>query len=122
MLKLTMIVSGLVEVVFGLSALAAPALVLEAVAAASGDTPTLALIRLLGAATLGLGVGALVARNHLDTAGGLAAAYGLGLYNVVGGFVLILGALSAGGAGLWPGAILHAAIAVLFVVAFLKRR
>lgn len=122
MLKLMMIVSGLVEVVFGLSALVAPAMVLEAVAAAGGDTPTVAFIRLLGAATLGLGVGALFARNHLDTAGGLAAAYGLGLYNVVGGFVLILGAMSAGGAGLWPGAILHTVIAALFVYAFLARR
>jgi hypothetical protein len=122
MLKLMMTVSGLVEVVFGLSALAAPAMVLEAVAAAGGDTPTVALIRLLGAATLGLGVGALFARNHLDTAGGLAAAYGLGLYNIIGGFVLIIAAASAGGAGLWPGAILHTVIAALFVYAFLSRR
>ena len=122
MLKLMMIVSGLVEVVFGLSALIAPAMVLEVVAAGAGDVPTVALIRLLGAATLGLGVGALFARDHLDTAGGLAAAYGLGLYNVIGGFVLIFGSLSAGGAGLWPGAILHTVIAVLFVYAFLARR
>ncbi len=122
MLKLMMIVSGLVEVVFGLSALAAPAMVLEAVVASGGDTPTLALIRLLGAATLGLGVAVLYARNHLDTAGGLAAAYGLGLYNVVGGCVLILSAVSAGGAGLWPGAILHTVIAALFVYALAMPR
>ncbi|HUT49380.1 MAG TPA: hypothetical protein VM325_08575 [Alphaproteobacteria bacterium] len=121
MLKTLMLVSGLVEVVFGLSALIVPAMVLETVAAAGGDTPTLALIRLLGAATLGLGVGALFARNHLDTAGGIAAAYGLGLYNVVGGFVLIIAAASAGGSGLWPGAILHTVIAALFVYAFLAR-
>ncbi|HUU66162.1 MAG TPA: hypothetical protein VMW57_02620 [Methyloceanibacter sp.] len=122
MLKLMMLVSGLVEVVFGVSALIAPAMVLEAVAAGAGDVPTVALIRLLGAATLGLGVGALFARNHLDTAGGLAAAYGLGLYNVIGGFVLILSAVSAGGAGLWPGAILHTVIAALFVYAFVMAR
>ena len=117
-----MIVSGLVEVVFGLSALAAPAMVLEAVAASGGDAPTLALIRLLGAATLGLGVAALYARNHLDTAGGLAAAYGLGLYNIIGGCVLILSAVSEGGAGLWPGAILHTVIAALFVCALAMPR
>ncbi len=49
MLKLMMLVSGLVEVVFGVSALIAPAMVLAAVAAGAGDAPTVALIRLPGA-------------------------------------------------------------------------
>ena len=58
----------------------------------------------------------------MDTAGGMAAAYGLGLYNVVGACVLVIGAVSAGDPGLWAGAILHIVIAVLFVIAFLRRR
>jgi hypothetical protein len=121
LLKPLMLVSGLVEIVFGLSALVTPLMVIEAVGG-TGDTPTLALIRLLGAATFGLGVGALVARNHLDTAGGMAAAYGLGLYNVLAAPALIYGAASASSAGLWGGAVLHAVIAVLFCTAVLARR
>jgi len=123
MLKPLMLVSGVIEVLFGLSALVAPLAVIEAVGGNGGvGVPTLALIRLLGAATLGLGVGALIGRTHLDTVGGIAAAYGLGLYNVVGAGVLVIGAVSAGDPGLWAGAILHIVIAVLFVIAFLRRR
>jgi hypothetical protein len=84
MLKTLMLVSGAIEIVFGASALIVPLMVVEAVGGAGAGTPTLALIRLLGAATFGLGLAALLARNHLDTTGGLAAAYGLGLYNVLG--------------------------------------
>ncbi len=123
MLKPLMLVSGVIEVLFGLSALVVPLIVVEAVGGSGGaGVPTLALIRLLGAATFGLGVGALIGRRHLETAGGMAAAYGLGLYNVVGACVLVIGAASAGGSGLWAGAILHIVIAVLFVIAFLRRR
>ena len=117
MLKPLMFVSGWVEIVFGVSALIVPLLVIEAVGGTGAGAATLALIRLLGAATLGLGVAALLARNHLDGAAGLAAAYGLGLYNLLGAGVLLLTALAAGGAGLWGGASLHTVIAVLFVCA-----
>jgi hypothetical protein len=79
-----MFVSGWVEIVFGVSVLIVPLLVIEAVGGTGAGAATLALIRLLGAATLGLGVAALLARNHLDGGAGLAAAYGLGLYNVLG--------------------------------------
>ena len=122
MLKALMLVSGWIEVLFGLSALFAPLPVVEAVGGLGADTPTLTLIRLLGAATLGLGVGALIGRNHLETQGGLAAAYGLGLYNVLGAVALILGAATTGSAGLWGGAVLHAVIGLLFVYAFVVRR
>ena len=122
MLKPLMLVSGVIEVLFGLSALVAPVVVIEAVGGSGGGVPTLALIRLLGAATFGLGAGALIGRGYLDTAGGMAAAYGLGLYNVVGACMLVIGAASAGDPGLWAGAILHIVIAVLFVIAFLRRR
>ena len=121
MLKALMLVSGWIEVLFGLSALIAPLAVIESVGGTGADIPTLALIRLLGAATLGLGLAALVGRNHLETQGGLAAAYGLGLYNVLAAPALIFGALSASGPGLWAGATLHTVIAVLFVIAFLTR-
>jgi len=62
-----MLVSGIIEIVFGIVAVLGPDAVIEAVGG-SGDVPlpTLALVSLLGAATFGLGVGALVGRNHLE--------------------------------------------------------
>ena len=122
MLKLLMLVSGWIEILFGVSALCVPLMVVEAVGGTAAGATTLTLIRMLGAATFGLGVGALVGRNHLETQGGLAAAYGLGLYNVIGALALILGAVSAGSAGLWGGAVLHTVIGLLFCYAFLTRR
>ena len=65
-------------------------------------------------------MGGLVGRNHLETQGGLAAAYGLGLYNVLGAAALILGAAASGSTGLWGGAVLH--IGLLFICAFIARR
>jgi Na+-driven multidrug efflux pump len=123
MLRALMLVSGCIEIVFGVVAVVAPDPVIEAVGA-TGDVqaPVLALISLLGAATLGLGVGALVGRNHLETVGGRAAAYGLGLYNVVGALVLLFAASDVGSSGLWGGAVLHAVIALLFVYAFATRK
>jgi hypothetical protein len=122
MLKGLMLVSGWIEVLFGLSALFGPMLVAEAVGATATGAAALTLVRLLGAATFGLGVAALVGCNHLETHGGLAAAYGLGLYNVIGALALVLGAVSAGGAGLWGAAVLHSVIGLLFAYAFLIRR
>jgi hypothetical protein len=122
MLKPLMFVSGWVEIVFGVSALIVPLLVIEAVGGTGAGAATLALIRLLGAATLGLGVAALLARNHLDGAAGLAAAYGLGLYNVLGAGILLFAAITVGGAGLWGGAVLHITMGGLFVYALAMRR
>jgi len=116
-----MLVSGWIEVLFGLSALFGPLLVVEAVGGSAMGVAGLTLVRLLGAATFGVGVAALVGRNHLETQGGLAAAYGLGLYNVIGAVALVLGAVSAGGEGLWGGAVLHTVIGLLFAYAFLIR-
>lgn len=122
MLKPLMVVSGLVEIVFGVSALIAPLLVVAAVGGTASDAPTLAMIRLAGAATFGLGVAALLARRHLETPGGLAAAFGLGLYNVLAATALVFAALSAGGQGLWGGAALHVVIGALFCYALATRR
>ncbi len=122
MLKPLMFVSGWVEVVFGVSALFVPLVVIQALGGTGAEAVTLALIRLLGAATFGLGVAALLARNHLDGAAGLAAAYGLGLYNVLGAAVLLWAALPAGGAGLWGGAALHVMLAGAFCYALATRQ
>ena len=122
MLKPLTFVSGWVEIVFGVSVLIVPLLVIEAVGGTGAGAATLALIRLLGAATLGLGVAALLARNHLGGGAGLAAAYGLGLYNVLGAGVLLFAAFTAGSAGLWGGAVLYITMGGLFVYALPMRR
>jgi hypothetical protein len=65
MLRVLMIVSGAFEALFGLSALIAP----DALIASLGTEPNAAsifLARILGAATLGLGTAALLARDTLD--------------------------------------------------------
>jgi hypothetical protein len=73
----------------------------------------------LGAATLGLGVAALMARNELKHPSGLAAAYGLALYNVLAACVILGTAASTtlGGGGLWGAGLVHAVFSVLFVYA-----
>ena len=112
-----MLVSGWIEVVFGLSALFVPALVVEGIGGAWAGPPIVILTGLLGAATFSLGVTALVGRNHLETRGGLAVAYGLGLYNVLGAVALTFGALGAGTAVLWGGDVLHIVIGLMFCYA-----
>jgi hypothetical protein len=118
-----MIVSGTFEVLFGLSALMAPNMLI----AALGTEPNAAydfLARILGAATLGLGAAALLARDDLDSKGGLAAAYGLGLYNVLAAcFILWTAAVTGiGGAALWSAGLIHTLITVLLVYALAKAR
>jgi hypothetical protein len=75
--------------------------------------------RVLGAATLALGIAALLARDQLETKGGLAAAYGLALYNVLAaGLILWTAAVAGlGGAALWGAGLFHALMGVLFVYA-----
>lgn len=123
MLRLLMLVSGAFEALFGLSALLAPDMLIGALGTAP-DAGAVFLARILGAATLGIGVAALLARDHIDTKGGLAAAYGLALYNVLAG-VLILwtaAAVGLGGAALWGAGLFHAVIGLLFVYALAAER
>lgn len=122
MLRMLMFVSGWIEVAFGATALIVPLVVVGALGGTSADAATLMLVRLLGAATLGLGIAALLARDHLDGAAGLAAAYGLGLYNVLAALTLLFAALTTGGEGPWSGAGLHTIIAVLFCYALAAKR
>src|SRR5262245_50869699 len=121
MLRLLMIVSGSFEALFGLSALIAPDMLVGSL----GTEPNAAsvfLARILGAATLGLGAAALLARNDLNSKGGLAAAYGLGLYNVLAAGFIIWTAVELGGAALWSTGLVHAAIGALLVYALASAR
>ena len=117
MLRLLMIVSGAFEAAFGASALLTPNMVIDALGTGSGLSAVF-FARILGAATLALGVSALLARDSLATSGGLAVAYGLTLYNVLAGALIIWTASSgAGSASLWAAGLFHALIGALFVYA-----
>jgi hypothetical protein len=67
-------------------------------------------------------VAALLARDQTATPGGLAAAYGLTLYNVLAACVILWTATSLGGAALWGTGLIHALIGALFVLALIRRR
>lgn len=124
------LVSGWIEVLFGVSATLAPSLVVAGVGGSDLDGPAMALVRLLGVATFGIGVGALLGRNWSRAIDGQTTAYGLGsyaaislaLYNILAAPTLLLGAFETGSSGLWAGAALHSVVALLFVYAFLSRR
>ena len=119
MLRLLMIVSGGVEAAFGASILIVPIVVAGVLLGTEASPSAVALARLLGAATLALGVAALLARNALRTEGGLAAAHGLALYNVLAACLILWTASVAGlgGTALWGAGLFHAAIGALFVYA-----
>jgi hypothetical protein len=121
MLRLVMIVSGTFEALFGLSALIAPNMLIAALGA-EPNASSFFLARILGAATLGLGTAAVLARNELNSKGGLAAAYGLGLYNVLAAcFILWTAAVAGvGGAALWSTGLIHAVIGAFFVYALAR--
>jgi hypothetical protein len=123
MLRLLMLVSGAFEALFGLSALLAPGQLIAALGTESNDGAVF-LARILGAATLGIGVAALLARDHVESKGGLAAAYGLALYNVLAA-ALILWSTSVVGLGdamLWGAGLFHALMGLLFVYALAIER
>ena len=112
MLKVLILVSGWIEVLFGVAAMIAPAMVVAGVGVTEGNSITLTLVRLLGAATFGVGLGALAGRNHLEARPTLASAYGLGsygvlglvLYNVLASPILLFSALTQNGPVLWAAA------------------
>jgi len=120
-LRLLLIVSGAFEALFGFSSLLAPDLLIGSLGS-EPNAATIFLARVFGAATLGLGIAALLARDQVGTRGGLAVACGLGLYNVLAACLIVWTAMVLGGAPLWSTGVIHAAIGALFVVALLRRR
>lgn len=104
-----------------LSALLAPGQLIAALGTESNDGAVF-LARILRAATLGIGIAALLARDQTEIVGGLAAAYGLTLYNVLAACVILWTATRLGGAALWSTGLIHALIGALFVLALIRRR
>jgi hypothetical protein len=120
MLRLLMIVSGTFEALFGVTAILATTSVTDALGTGS-DPAALFFARVLGAAAFGLGVAVLLARNELQTHGGLAAALGLTLYNLLAACIILWTAAELGGLSLWVTGIIHAVIGTLFVSALARR-
>ena len=123
MLRLLMLISGAFEALFGLSALLAPGQLIAALGTESNESAEF-LARILGAATLGSGGASLLARNYTDTKGGLAAAYGLALYNVLAAALILWTAwvIGIGGATLLGAGLFHALMGALFVYALAVER
>ena len=123
MLRLLMLVSGAFEALFGLSALLAPAVLIGALGTELNEGAVF-LARILGAATLGIGLAALLARDQVETKGGLAAAYGLALYNVLAAALILwsTAVASLGGTILWGAGLFHALMGLLFVYALTIER
>lgn len=120
MLRLLMIASGAFEALFGVMAILATSAVTGALGIGA-DASVIFFARVLGAATLGLGIAALLARDELDSHGGRAVAYGLALYNVLAACIILWTAAEIGGAPLWATGTIHAVIGTLFVSAFVRR-
>jgi hypothetical protein len=118
-LRFLTILSGAVEAVFGLSALILPG----AVGGTLGDASAVTTARLLGAATLSLGLAALMARNELRSVGGLAIVYGLTCYNLLAAALILwtVAVTGQGGPVFWGGGIFHMVIGILFVYALVTR-
>ena len=119
MVPLLVLVSGCIEILFGVTAMLTPDMVVEGVGGAHADL-----------ATFALGIGALLGRNWAAATGDYHMAYGLGsyaaislaVYNILAAPVLLFGAIQTGSQGLWAGGLLHGVIALLFILALVRRR
>ena len=123
-MKNLLVVTAALEAATGLALLLSPPLMAALLLGASLDTPAaLVVARVTGAALLSLGVACWLARNDAQSraATGLVAA--MLLYNAAVVVVLVYASLGSGlfGLGLWPAAVLHAAMAV-WCTACLRRR
>jgi len=123
MLRWLVILSGAIEIAFGISIFFFSGPVIATMLGVEADAAALALAQFLGAATFALGIAAIRARDELRTESGRAIAYGLTLYNVLAALAA-RAALAAGlgGAALWIGGGVHAAIGALLVFSLLASR
>ena len=123
-MKNVLTMTAVIEVGAGLLLLALPSLAATLLFGSSHDTPSgLTVIRVAGAALLAIGVACWLARydGQSHAARGLVGA--MVLYNAA---ILTLSVHAATGlgvssVGLWPSALIHAAVAVWCVISLLKR-
>lgn len=123
-MKALLIVTAVIEAATGLALVASPDVPASLLFGTALDTPVAQTVgRVAGAALVSLGVACCLARHDGQSraAKGLVAA--MLLYNTAVVALLAAAAIGSGliGVGLWPGVILHMAMAV-WCIACLRRR
>jgi hypothetical protein len=118
-LKTLLAITAVIEAGTGIALAVAPSLVVLSLLGSPLDSPAgLVIGRVLGAALFALGTACWLARNDATgrSAAGLIVA--ILLYNIATVSLLVYARIGSGmsGIGLWPAAILHAALAVWCVV------
>jgi len=118
-LRLLLLISGGLELLVGLLALIAPAMVVSMLLGGSVDPIASVLARLFGAGVFALGLACLKARHDVTSPAGLAVSLGMTAYNVLAAAVIIRAAagLNLGGLLLWGAGIGHALLSALLVSA-----
>jgi hypothetical protein len=123
-LRLSLTISGVLEVLVGVLALISPASVVSLLLEGPVDPIASVLARLFGAGVFALGLACFKTRNDVASPAGLAVSIGITSYNVLAAVVIIWAAagLSLGGMLLWVAGIGHGVLGALFVAALVGTR
>jgi hypothetical protein len=110
-----LIVTAVVEVATGLALLLVPAVPIKLLLGLQTAAPEVIFIsRVTGAALLSIGVSSWLARNDRDSVSQRGVLIGVLIYDVIVAMLLAFAALVLKfvGVALWPGVVLHSALAV----------
>lgn len=120
--RFLLILSAVFEALVGAIVLVVPDAAIALLLGGTAGASATVMARLFGAGVLSLGLVGLAARDDLEGPAGLAVTYGFTCYNVVAALLLVWTALTPGYGGvlLWPAAIAHVALGILFVLVLVR--